>query len=220
MRRFYQTDYSAAVKYISTIIALLIALTALTGCNRARPTKKSPIHINPNMDYQQRFEAQEASEFFADGAAMRTPVAGTIPRGFLRDDEAYFTGKTGPNPDDYLQNIPEEITIQFLERGRERYDIYCSPCHSRLGDGRGIMIQRGYVPPPTFHSERIRTLADGYIYDVITAGVRNMPGYANQIPPRDRWAIVAYVRALQLAQNAREDDVPEELRDKIKQAGQ
>ena len=108
------------------------------------------------------------------------------------------------------------LSVRLLDRGQERYDIYCSPCHSRVGDAKGIMLSRGYVPPPTFHSDRIRDMPDGQLYDVITNGVRNMPSYRHQIPPTDRWDIVVYLRVLQRSWNAGIEDVPVELRETIK----
>jgi mono/diheme cytochrome c family protein len=198
-------------------LAVLLMISVLSGCGRERPSENPPIHLNPNMDNQEKYKAQSEGDFFADGSTMRTPVPGTVARGQLREDAAYYTGKVEDG--EYAEN-PEEITIQFLKRGRERYDIFCSPCHSRVGDGRGIMVNRGYVPPPTFHQDRIGDMKDGYLFEVISAGVRNMPAYAHQVGVEDRWAVVAYLRALQRSRNATEEDVPVELRGKIKQAGQ
>jgi mono/diheme cytochrome c family protein len=189
-----------------------------SGCGRGRPSKRTPIHINPNMDEQEKYKAQEESKFFADGATMRTPVAGTVARGWLHENTEYYSGKNEKG--EYIAKIPAEINMQLLQRGHERYDIYCAPCHSRVGDGRGIMISRGYVPPPSFHQNYIREMKDGYFFDVITNGVRNMPGYGHQVKVADRWAIVAYLRALQRSHNASEKDVPQELRQEIKEAGQ
>jgi mono/diheme cytochrome c family protein len=166
------------------------------------------------MDHQPKYKAQAKSLYFEDGAAMRTPVAGTVARGQLREDDAYYRGlKSDGTP---IKSIPVPITQALLERGQERFNIYCSPCHSRVGDGRGIMIARGYVPPPTFHDERLRNIEDGYIFNVITNGIRNMPPYRYQVPVEDRWAIVAYMRALQRSQNATLDDIPTELRQEVR----
>ncbi len=196
------------------IVLLLVAPAVTSGCARERPSSKPPIHLIPDMDRQPKFKAQSESPFFADGAAMRTPVPGTVARGDLREDDAYYLGK---NPDgSFIKVLPVSVTRPLLDRGRERFDIFCSPCHSRVGDGRGIMIKRGYVPPPTFHSERLRDIEDGYIFDVITNGVRNMPAYKYQVEEADRWAVVAYLRALQRSQNASLDDVPTELRKDLK----
>ena len=203
-------------KKLTTMLMVLICTLSVlaAGCARNRPSEKPPIHLNPNMDDQPKYDAQETGEFFEDGATMRTPVAGTVARGELKDDDLFFKGKDSRG--NFVKKAPIDIDMQFLDRGQERYNIYCSPCHSRVGDGRGIMITRGYIPPPTFHSERIRELPDGHIFDVITHGIRNMPSYRHQIPPEDRWAIVVYLRALQRSQNAGIDDIPVELRETVK----
>ena len=174
-----------------------------------------PIHPNPNMDWQESFKPQEKNTFFADNAAMRKPPAGTVARGFLREDTRFYAGRTETG--EYVERAPVPVTRELLERGQERYDIYCEVCHGKAGDGNGIIMTGtssitgegyGYTPAPTYHSERLRNVTDGYMYDVIANGIRNMPGYAQQIPVADRWAIVAYVRALQRSQNAQEGDVP------------
>lgn len=195
-------------------IILLVVIALLSGCSRGRQSDRTPIHPNPNMDRQGKYLAQGESEFFANGSNMRMPVEGTIARGNLRDDDVFYKGMNSKG--EFVKDIPVEITMQLINRGEERYNIYCSPCHSRLGDGRGIMISRGYVPPPSFHDDRIRQMPDGQIFDVITNGVRNMPAYRYQIPPEDRWAIVAYLRALQRSHNATRPDIPEEIRETVK----
>jgi len=191
-----------------------IALLLMAGCTREQPSSRPPIHLNPNMDSQPKYKAQSQSKFFADSAAMRVPVAGTVARGNLREDNIFYTGAVVDSQ--YVKKNPVVINMQLLKRGRERYDIYCSPCHSRVGDGRGIMVTRGYVPPPSFHDDRLRGMPDGQIFDVITNGVRNMPSYRHQIIPDDRWAIVAYLRALQRSHNAGLEDIPVELREKVR----
>jgi hypothetical protein len=191
------------------VLASLVA----GGCYRGRPSSKAPIHLNPNMDDQPKYEAQEEDDFFANDAAMRVPPPGTVARGELRADVVYYTGMTSDGKP--VKKNPVKITMPLLERGRERFNIYCSPCHSRVGDGQGIVVKRGYVPPPTFHSDRLRNIEDGHIFDVITHGLRNMPSYAAQVPVSDRWAIIAYFRALQRSQDATEADIPVEMRDKV-----
>lgn len=199
----------------SKLAILLIGTAVLfSGCFRGLPSDDPPINVVPDMDNQPKYGAQEAGKFFADNSAMRPPVKGTVPQGQLDDDPAFFQGKDDKGQ--FLQMAPVHITPQLLERGRERFNIYCSPCHSRLGDGRGIMVERGYTPPPTFHSDRLREIADGYIFDVITNGIRTMPSYSDQVRVEDRWAIIAYIRALQRSQNAGINDVPEELRNRIR----
>lgn len=198
----------------AVIIALAVGLV-LGGCTRETPSTRTPIHLNPNMDDQPKYQAQETSVFFEDGKTMQTPVEGTVARGELRDDPVYFQGMNSRG--EFVKQMPVDITKPVLERGQERYNIYCSPCHSKVGDGKGIMVEKGYIPPPTFHDDRIRNMPDGEIFNTITHGIRNMPSYAHQIPVADRWAIIAYIRALEKSQNAALEDIPEELRDKVRQ---
>lgn len=194
------------------IVAIL--LVASFGCTRGRPTENTPIHLNPNMDRQQKYLPQSESKFFVDGMTMRKPVAGTVARGELHEDNAYWRGRD--DIDSVIAKIPIPVTMQLIERGQQRFNIYCSPCHGRTGDGRGIVVQRGLLPPPSFHDERLRKVGDGHIFDVISNGIRNMPSYRAQIPVDDRWAIVSYFRALQRSQNASINDVPAEMRGAIK----
>ncbi|MEE8403809.1 MAG: cytochrome c [candidate division Zixibacteria bacterium] len=211
MKIFGSTN--SAIK--QSIIFLTGALILVSGgCYRGKPSKVPPIHINPNMDDQPRFNAQKASGFFEDGRAMRDPIEGTLPRGFLREDVIYYTGKDASGK--LVKKSPVAPTMEILKRGQERFNIYCSPCHSRLGDGKGMVVQRGMFPPPTYHQARIRDIEDGHIFDVITNGIRNMPSYRSQIPVSDRWAIVNYLRVLQRSQNAKLKDIPESERVKIK----
>jgi mono/diheme cytochrome c family protein len=192
---------------------VVLAALVLAAC-QGRPSGDTPIHLNPNMDDQEKLQAQEASQFFEDGFAMRIPPEGTVARGQLREDDAFYRGRDAAG--NFVTANPVPVTLPILKRGRERFNIYCSPCHGCTGDGRGIMVTRGYVPPPTFHSKRIRWLPDGHLFEVITNGVRNMPAYRGQVPERDRWAIIAFVRALERSQNARLADVPEEKRHLLK----
>ena len=193
------------------MLIAVLSLVVLAGC-QGTISKKEPIHINPNMDWQERFEAQEANPFFADGRAMRAPVKGTVARGLLKDDDVLWTGKTASG--DWATSNALEVNLEMLERGRERYDIFCSVCHGLSGDGQGIIMTGGYgyVPAPSYHTDVLRTQPDGYLYNSLTFGVRSMPGYGSQIPVEDRWAIVAYIRALQRSQYASAADVPENER--------
>jgi mono/diheme cytochrome c family protein len=156
-----------------------------------------------------RIEAFEANNFFADGRGSRNPPAGTVARGWLREDEALYTGKDN---DQFVDAIPLAITHEDLKRGQQRFNIYCSPCHGRLGDGNGMVVQRGLRQAASYHTDRLRQERIGYFFDVITNGFGAMQGYAEQVPVRDRWLIAAYVRALQLSQNAKVDDVPADKR--------
>lgn len=194
----------------------VVCLVLLAGCRGTR-SDEPPVHPNLNMDFQARYDPQEASPFFADGRAMRTPVEGTVPRGHLRADSAYYRGMTAEG--DTVEQIPDRVTVDraFLDRGRREYDVYCSACHGQAGDANAVMIegQYGLVPPPSFHADRLRNAPDGHFYRVITDGIRTMPSYAHQIDVEDRWAIVAYIRALQLSQNAGADALPEAVRSRL-----
>lgn len=185
----------------------------LQSCMQGRPSEKPPIHINPNMDKQEKYKAQEASAYFANGSVNRMPVEGTVAVNELHEDTRYYYGKDESGK--FVAKSPLGYGMSALTRGQERYNIYCSPCHSKAGDGKGIVVQRGFMPPPTFHQDRIRQMPDGQIFNVISNGFRNMPSYRHQIPVEDRWKIVAYVRALQKSQNASKEDIPQEKRNQI-----
>jgi len=177
------------------IAPLGTALLLLAGCRQ-------------DMHNQPRFKPLAKSDFYADMRSARAPVEGTVAHGELRADSYLDSGMIpGTNtPGDYM---PFPVTEQVMERGRERFDIYCAPCHSRLGDGNGIVPTRGFArKPPSFHIERLRKAPLGYFFDIMTHGFGIMPDYAAQIAPNDRWAIVAYIRALQLSQNASAADIP------------
>jgi mono/diheme cytochrome c family protein len=152
-----------------------------------------------------RYEALEANDFFADGRASRNPPAGTVARGWLRADESLYTGRANG---ELAAEFPFPIAHADMQRGRDRYNIYCTPCHGLLGDGQGMVVQRGLRRAASYHQDRLRDERPGYFFDVITNGFGAMQGYAEQIPVRDRWLIVAYVRALQLSQNATMAEVP------------
>ena len=158
----------------------------------------------------------QASEFFEDGRASRPLVEGTVARGHLHEDTAVATGKSGGQ---FIEAVPMSVTRRTLERGHERYDIFCSPCHDRLGTGAGMVVQRGYPRPPSLHIDRLRDARVGYLYDVIASGFGRMPNYASQVPPEDRWAIVVYLRALQLSRHAKAADTPPSDRTALDAAG-
>jgi len=161
-----------------------------------------------DMQDQPRMKPLRRSEFFDDLRSARPMVAGTVARGQLRDDKYLYSGMAAANQAGDVMPFP--LTPEVLARGRERFNIFCAPCHSRLGDGNGMIVQRGYRRPPSYHIERLRTAPLGHFFDVMTNGFGAMPDYAAQIPVRDRWAIIAYIRALQLSQNATVADVPED----------
>ena len=182
--------------------ALAVAsIVCLSGCARGCTSSRPPIHVNPSMDEQPRAEPQTASDFFRNGASMREPVPGTIPIGGLQEDTAFFTGKGGDGQ--YVATSPVPVDKALVSRGRERYRIYCQPCHDARGDGKGILFQRGNVPTASLHDEKILKYSDGEIFDVITNGRGLMSSYRWPIPPADRWAIIAYVRELERERQAR-----------------
>jgi mono/diheme cytochrome c family protein len=152
-----------------------------------------------------RYDPLEASTVFPKGSSAQPLVAGTMPRGFLREDEALYTGKVGS---DMVTAFPFTITRAGLDRGQERFNIYCTPCHGRTGEGNGMVAQRGIKTPPSYHIDRLRTAPVGYFFGVITNGFGAMQDYSMQVTPEDRWLIVAYIRALQLTQTATKADVP------------
>ena len=194
------------LKYLQ--IAIIVVPVVLVSC-RGQRSQNQPIHPNMNMDQQERFEGQEENNFFADGRSMRQPVEGTISRGNLRQDKAYYQGINEDSS--FVTENPVEVTKSFLYRGQKMYNTYCSVCHGKTGDGQGIIMtgRYGYVPAPTYHQDRLRNESDGYIYSTIANGIRNMPSYAHQVGVKDRWAIVAYIRALQRSQYVPEEDVQE-----------
>ena len=164
-----------------------------------------------DMHDQPKYRPLEASTFFADGRSERPLVPGTVARGvdWLREDDHLYTGKV--NGAD-ATTLPFALTAEVLARGRERYDIYCTPCHGATGDGNGMIVQRGYRKPPSFHIDRLREVAAGHYFDVMTNGFGAMADVAAQVKVRDRWAIVAYIRALQLSQHAALSDIPPDAR--------
>jgi mono/diheme cytochrome c family protein len=159
-----------------------------------------------DMHVQPRENPLSRSDFFPDQRSARPLVPGTVARGQLEADTYFYTGRIDNSPGDVM---PFPVTKAVLDRGRERYNIFCAPCHSRLGDGNGFVPSRGFSrKPPSYHIPRLQKAPLGYFFDVITNGFGIMPDYRSQISPEDRWKIVAYVRALQLSQNATKADVP------------
>jgi mono/diheme cytochrome c family protein len=177
----------------------VLALVVMAGC-------RQDMHDAPRLD------AFEASTFFSDGRASQNLPVGTVARGWLRADDATYTGKVNGA---LVDAFPFAISHDDLVRGQERFNVYCTPCHGRLGDGNGMVVQRGLRQAASYHTERLRGEPVGYFFDVITNGFGAMQGYADQVPVRDRWLIVAYIRALQLAQNANVNDVPTDRRGEL-----
>jgi mono/diheme cytochrome c family protein len=190
-----------AVKVIrwKIISGLLVVVAQLAACRQ-------------QMADQPRYDPLEASSFFADGQSARAPVEGTVARGQLQEDAQLFNGGT----DTVLASeFPIPVTIEMLRRGQERYNIYCTPCHDRTGSGNGMIVRRGYARPPSYHTEILRRQPVGHLFRVISRGLGAMPSYSAQISAADRWAIIAYIRSLQLSQNAALADVPAEQRGQI-----
>jgi hypothetical protein len=182
-------------------ICVAATLFMIAGCD----------NLHQDMGNQPKNKALSPSDFFADGRSVRTPVENTVSRSALDNDQLMVTKDSAM--------FPMPINDALLERGQERYRIFCSPCHGIQGDGNGMIVMRGMKRPPSYHQDRLRQAPNGYFYDVITNGFGQMYNYAAQIPPRDRWAIVAYVRALQLSRNARAADLPAEQREKLNSGG-
>jgi mono/diheme cytochrome c family protein len=176
----------------------LLALVALVGSA-----------CRQDMHDQPKYKPLAKSDFFGDDRSARPLVADTVARGQLHDDDHLYTGKVGGQ---LATTFPFPVTADVLARGQERFDVYCTPCHGFLGRGDGMIVQRGFKQPPSFHTERLRLSPPGYYFDVISHGFGAMSDYAAQVPVRDRWAITAYIRALQLSQHATLDDVPADKR--------
>lgn len=197
------------------LLTVLCVLTVLVAC-RGEVSRNRPIHPNPNMDDQPRDDPQEASEVFEDGRAQRRPVPGTVAREGMESDPVFYDGKTTGG--EFVRHNPLEITEPLLGRGQERFNVYCAVCHGRVGDGKGIVAPPNYAglaPPASYHRDKYRGDPDGRLYDVISNGYNTMWAYRAQIPERDRWAIVAYIRALQRSQQTTIEDVPRPLRDTL-----
>jgi len=178
--------------------ALVLACTSI-ACRR-------------DMQDQPKYIPLRGSDFFGDGRSARPIPEGTVARGELRADKVFFTGKSG---DQFVDHLPFPVTRQVLERGEQRFNIYCTPCHGRLGNGLGMIVRRGLKRPPSYHIDRLRQIPVGYFYDVITNGFGAMQDYASQVAPRDRWAIAAYIRVLQYSQLASINDVPADVRQEL-----
>jgi len=176
----------------------------MTGC-------RLDMHIQP------KYKDYEYSKFFSDNRSERPPVPGTVARGELRTDELLYAGKINGVPADVF---PFPITAKDLERGRQRYNIYCTPCHDYTGNGNGMIVQRGFPPPPSYHIDRLMKAPVGHFFDVMTNGYGTMYSYAARVSPEDRWRIAAYIRALQLSEHATRDDVPSEELQKLEGSAQ
>jgi mono/diheme cytochrome c family protein len=199
---------------------------------RGVKTPDSPIIIFPDMDFQAKYKPQMSSKFFADGRADRNPVPGTVPYGratemvgkdgkitladpaFLGADDFRYAGKKADGS--FARGFPIEVTETLVRRGQNRFQIYCQPCHGALGDGNGITKQYGMIATPSYHDDRIRKMAEGEIFNTITHGKNTMMPYGDKLTADDRWAVIAYVRALQRAHHASLDDVPKDHQGELK----
>lgn len=220
------------MRYAYYTLAFLVVLTLSVMGYRGATSVRPPVEMFPDMDHQGKYKPQAESKFFADGRADRGMPAGAVPYGrgvngsdsgavvqdpaFLHGDEAHYAGKNADGS--FVRGFPAgiELTREFVLRGQGRYQIYCAPCHGALGDGNGITKSYGMVATPTYHDDRLRSMAEGEIYNTITHGKNTMFPYADKLSPDDRWAVVAYVRALQRAAHASIDDVPLEQRGGLK----
>ncbi len=180
----------------SSMVAIVVLLSFCSACRQ-------------DMQDQPKYKPLGQNRFFSDGRDSRPIPANTIARDELNATDPYHTGMSGGV---FLDNIPSAVDIKLLNRGHDRYEIFCSPCHGRLGDGNGMVAQRGVRAPADFHTDRLRSVPPGYIFQVITNGYGGMGDYGDQVPVDDRWAIVAYIRALQLSRDAPVNDLPADAR--------
>jgi mono/diheme cytochrome c family protein len=216
------------MRVVIVVLALLAGVFVSMMGVRGTISDRRPLLWVPDMVVQPRYHTQGESPFFKDGRVMRTPPAGTVPFGggdyesdagsprmnpdFLQGDDRYYRGKQGAA---WVTQIPVKVDMKLLQRGRERYDIYCAPCHGPTGSGKGLMTQYGMVGVASITDELHALMPAGEFFGVITAGKGRMMGLAAQVKVRDRWAIVAYLRALSRSQNARYDDVPDDKRGEL-----
>jgi mono/diheme cytochrome c family protein len=199
MMTVYRTKRSPQPSWRKLSSGLLSCLLSLAACSG-------------QMSNQPKLEPLEPSTFFEEGAGSRALVPNTVARGQLRTDSHRYEGTVNGAP---AEDFPFPVTLAVVERGRERYNIYCTPCHGYDGYGQGMIVVRGFSPPPSLHEERLRTAPPGYLFQVITNGIGVMYSYGDRVPPDDRWAIIAYIRALQLSQNQTLDAVPADERPQL-----
>jgi len=196
---------------VNRLLIAAAALALVAGC-RGGVSSDPPVHVVGDMDWQPKYQPEEASPIFQDGRAMRPLVEGTVAQGHLDEDDAFYRGKQG---DTFVAKAPVEVDEKLIQRGQDRFNIYCTPCHDKSGSGHGMVVKRGFPPPVDLASDRVRGLPDGEIFNVITHGVRNMPSYRKQIPVEDRWAIVTWVRVLGHSQHGSVNDVPADMKSRI-----
>ncbi len=214
-------------RFVTPTLAILIALAliplALAAKARVSRSKEPRLHLVPDMDQTAGFKPQQGNRVFRDGRAMRPYVPGTVAQGELFADDHLYRGKIG---EEWVKELPMPLTRSLIERGRERFDIFCATCHGLTGNGLGpttiraqepeVLEQGTWTPPTPYDHEQVRNRPVGHLFNTITNGIRNMPAYAPQIPVRDRWAIIAYVKALMRAQYSSIDDVPQNMRERLR----
>ena len=192
------------IRTLATASFAAVSLAALVGCRQ-------------DMHDQPKYKPLAATSFFSDGRASRPLIEDTVARGHLNESTELYAGKTAAGKP--VEAFPVAVTAELVNRGRERFNIYCSPCHDQTGSGRGMVVRRGFKQPPSYHVDRLRQAPVGYFFDVITNGFGAMPDYRQQVDVNDRWAIIAYIRALQRSQQATLADVPPAEATKLKAAG-
>jgi mono/diheme cytochrome c family protein len=203
---------------LAFLVVLLLSVMGFRGMKSSQP----PIEVFPDMDRQAKYKPQAESKFFADGRADRPIPAGTVPRGrsveadpaYLRADDFHYAGKNADGS--FARGFPIPVTEALVHRGQNRFMIYCYPCHGALGDGNGITKSYGMAVTPTYHDDRLRAMPEGEIFNTITNGKNTMFSYADKLSPDDRWAVIAYVRALQRSHHATIEDVPADQRGGLK----
>ena len=185
-----------------SFVSIVTAAALFTGCRQ-------------DMHDQPKYKPLRESSFFADKRQSRPVLPNTVARGDLREATEFYSGKTAADAKVDLDYFPMPVNREVLDRGHQRFDVFCSPCHGRLGNGAGMIVKRGFKAPPSYHIERLRTAPVGHFYDVITNGYGSMYNYAAQITPRDRWAIVSYIRVLQFSQNVTATEITPEMRARL-----
>ena len=203
------------MRYFLITILLVVAVVLSLAGFRGSLSRKPPLEIFPDMKRQPKLRPQKPSPFYADSTTSRLPVPGTIPVGALLEDTPVATGRV-PGTTNWVETNPLPVGAELMARGRERFSIYCSPCHSATGDGNGIATKYGMLRAGNFHEPRLVRMADGEIFNTISHGKNLMSSYASQVSVTDRWAIIAYVRALELARLGTVEDVPAQQRPNLK----
>jgi mono/diheme cytochrome c family protein len=203
------------MRYFLIILLLVTAGVLSVAGLRGSLSRRPPLEVFPDMKRQPRLRPQKPNAFFGDHISSRLPVPGTISREMPYEDLPVHTG-TVPGTTNWVETNPWPMTAELLARGRERFTVFCAPCHSPAGDGNGIVTKYGLLKAGNFHEARLVRMADGEIFHVITRGRNQMPSYASQVPAHDRWAIIAYVRALERTRLGSAEDVPAEKRASLK----